>query len=76
VTSAVLAGLLLREPFQPFHFVLGDHTDIHVDRPSQVRHETGNRIAVVTGSVGREYIIDLDHVVMIEVSPPKPRRGN
>ena len=24
----------------------------------------------------REYIIDLDHVVMIEVSPPKPRRGN
>ena len=44
MTSGVLADLLLREPFQPFHIVLGDHTDIHVDRPSQARHETGNRM--------------------------------
>jgi hypothetical protein len=26
MTSVVLAGLLHREPFQAFHFVLGDNT--------------------------------------------------
>jgi hypothetical protein len=75
MTSAALAGLLLRQPFQPFSFILGDNTDIHVERASQVHHEPGNRIVVVTGYEGREFIIDLDRVAMIEVSPPKPRRG-
>jgi hypothetical protein len=74
MTSAALAGLLLRQPFQPFCFVLGDHTEIHVERPSQVRHEPGNRIVVVIGSEGREYVIDLDRVAMIAVDAPKPRR--
>jgi hypothetical protein len=75
MTSAVLAGLLLRQPFQPFRFVLGDHTEIHVDRPSQVRHEPGSRIVTVLGSDGGESIIDLDRVALIEVSPPGPKRG-
>jgi hypothetical protein len=82
MTSAALAGLLLRQPFQPFSFVLGDNTSVHVERASQVRHEPGNRIAVVTGSgphlqcgEGREFIIDLVRVAMIEVSPRKPTRG-
>ena len=32
MTSAVLAGLLSRRPFQAFRFVLGDNTEIHVRR--------------------------------------------
>ena len=30
MTSQVLAGLLLRQPFQPFRFVLGDNTEVSV----------------------------------------------
>jgi hypothetical protein len=39
MTSSALAGLLLRQPFRPFSFVLGDNTEICIDRASQVRHE-------------------------------------
>jgi hypothetical protein len=64
VTSQVLAGLLLR---QPFRFVLGGNTDVYVQRADQVKHKPGDRIVVVTGTAGRESIIDLDHVALIEV---------
>ena len=60
MTSAAIAGLLLRQPFQPFRFVLGDNTEIGVDRPSQVKHEAGNRIVTVAGSEGREWLIESD----------------
>ena len=73
MTSAVLAGLLLRQPFQPFRFVLGDNTEVRVERPSQVKHEPGNRIVTVMWAEGVEPIIDLDCVALIDVSPPKPR---
>jgi hypothetical protein len=72
MTSAVLAGLLHRQPFQPFTFVLGDQVEVYVDSPERVRHETGARIVVVTASDGGERIIDLDHVGLIEVSKPRP----
>jgi hypothetical protein len=62
MTSAALTGLLLRQPFQPFRFVLGDNTELCVERASQVRHEPGNRIVVVMGFEGREFLIDLDRV--------------
>jgi hypothetical protein len=75
MTSAALAGLPLRQPFQPFSFVLGNNTEIGVDQASQVRHEPGNRIVVVIGSEGREWIIDLDRVAMIAVSAPNAKRG-
>ena len=32
MTSAVLAGLLLRQPFQPFRFVFADNTEVCVRR--------------------------------------------
>lgn len=67
MTSAVLAGLLSRRPFQAFRFVLGDNTEIHVRRAEQVKHKPGDRIAVVTETYGGESIIDLDHVALIEV---------
>ena len=67
MTSAVLAGLLLRQPFQPFRFVLGDNIEVVVRRAEQVKHKPGDRIVVVTGTAGRESIIDLDHVALIEV---------
>jgi hypothetical protein len=73
MTSSALAGLLLRQPFQPFKFVLGDHTESPVERASEVKHEPGNRIVTVTDSERREYIIDLDRVALIEVSKPKPK---
>jgi hypothetical protein len=31
MNSSVLAGLLWREPFRPFSFVLGDNTEVHKD---------------------------------------------
>jgi hypothetical protein len=67
MTSAVLAGLLLRQPFSPFRFVLGDNIEVVVRRAEQVKHKPGDRIVVVTGTAGRESIIDLDHVALIEV---------
>ena len=60
MTSAVLAGLLLRQPFQSFRFVFADNTEVCVHKP-------GDRIAVVSYSSGGESIIDLDHVALIEV---------
>jgi hypothetical protein len=75
MTSAALAGLLLRQPFQPFCFVLGDNTEIHVERANQVKHEPGNRIVTVMWPEGGESIIDLDLAAMIEVKAPKPRRS-
>ena len=76
MTIAVLAGLLLRQPFQPFRFVLGDSDDgVYVDRPSQVTHKPGDRIVIVTGSDGGEWIIDLDRVAMIVVNAPKTGGG-
>jgi hypothetical protein len=73
MTSAALAGLLLRQPFQPFCFVLGDNTEVHVDRADQVKHEPGNRIVTVTWPGGGESIIDLERVALITVKPPKPK---
>ncbi len=70
MTSAVLAGLLLRQPFQPFRIVISDNTEVSVRRAAQVQHKPGDRIAVVTGSYGGESIIDLDHVALIEVEKP------
>ena len=70
MTSAVLAGLLLRQPFQPFRIVISDNTEVSVRRAAQVQHKPGDRIAVVTGSHGGESIIDLDHVALIEVEKP------
>ena len=67
MTSQALAGLLLRQPFQPFRFVLGDNTEVVVLRADQVKHKPGDRIVVVSYSSGGESIIDLDHVALIEV---------
>ena len=67
MTSQALAGLLLRQPFQPFRFVLGDNTEVVVRRADQVKHKPGDRIVVVSYSSGGESIIDLDHVALIEV---------
>ena len=67
MTSAVLAGLLLRQPFQPFRCVFADNTEVSVLRAEQVGHKAGDRIAVVVGRYGGESIIDLDHVALIEV---------
>ena len=67
MTSAVLAGLLLRQPFQPFRFVFADNTEVCVRRAEQVKHRPGDRIVVVSYSSGGESIIDLDHVALIEV---------
>ena len=67
MTSQALAGLLIRQPFRPFYFVLSDNTEIHVEKPDQVKHKPGDRIAVVIGSYGEESIIDLDLVALIEV---------
>ena len=74
MTSAVLASLLLRQPFQPFRFVFSDNTEVSVERPEQVRHKPGDRTVAVVYRDGAESIIDLDHVVLIEVS--KPRGGD
>ncbi len=49
MTSAVLAGLLLRQPFQPFRFVFSDNTEVS-GRAEQVRHKPGDRTAVVAGT--------------------------
>jgi hypothetical protein len=73
VTSAALAGLVLRQPFRIAMF--GDDDGVFVERPGQVKHEPGNRIVVVTRSDGGEAIIDLDRVAMIVVSPPKKGGG-
>jgi len=70
MTSAVLAGLLLRQPFQPFRFILGDNTEVCVRRAEQVKHKPGDRIVMVTGTYGGESIIDLDRVALIEVDKP------
>jgi ribonuclease BN (tRNA processing enzyme) len=67
MTSAVLAQLLLRQPFQWFRFYIDHVTEITVERPEQVRHEPGSRIAYITDSRGDETIIDLERVAMIEV---------
>jgi hypothetical protein len=71
MTSAALAGLLSRQPFRPFAFILGENNEVHVSRPEQVRHEPGNRIVIVAGGEGREYLIDLDRGAMIEVQPAR-----
>ena len=70
MTSQVLAGLLLRQPFQPFRFVFADNTEVYVDKPEQVKHKPGDRIVFVSYSSGSESIIDLDHVALIEVDEP------
>jgi intein/homing endonuclease len=68
MTSQALAGLLLRQPFQPFRFVFADNTEVSVRRADQVKHKPGDRIVVVSYySSGGESIIDLDHVALIEV---------
>jgi hypothetical protein len=71
MTSGVLARLLLRDPFQPFSFFITDHVQIQVERPDQVQHETGDRIAVVEQQDGSEVVIDLERVPMIEVKNKK-----
>ncbi len=73
MTSAALAGLLLRQPFQPFSMWVGDRHEIHVDRPEQVKHEPGDRVVTFLWPDGQEYLVDLDLVAMICVSRPKPR---
>jgi hypothetical protein len=75
MTSAALAGLLLRQPFQPFRFVLGDHIQIDVDRPEQVRHVTRDRVVMVAHKDGSESVIDLDRVALIEISAAKRGGG-
>ncbi len=67
MTSSVLAGLLLRQPFQPFVFVFADNTEISVERAEQVKHKPGDRIATVVYHEGGEAIIDLEHVALITV---------
>jgi hypothetical protein len=39
MTSAALSDLLLRQPFQPFTFMLGDHTEIRIERSEWVKHK-------------------------------------
>ena len=73
MTSAALAGLLLRQPFQPFAFVLGLHVEIRVSHPSEVTHKPGDRIVVVIDGNLRESIIDLDRVALITVERRKPK---
>jgi hypothetical protein len=75
MTSAALAGLLLRQPFQPFSMWVGDRHEITIERPEQVKHEPGDRIVTFLWPDGEEYIIDLERVALITVKPPKPRRG-
>lgn len=71
MTSQALAGLLLRQPFQPFRFVFADNTEVSVDKPDQVKHKPGDRIVIVVAERGgHESIIDLDHVALIEVDKP------
>lgn len=67
MTSQVLAGLLLRQPFRPFRFMFSDNIEVHFERPEEVKHEPGDRIATVAGSYGAESIIDLDLMALIEV---------
>jgi|GEM_PF-5974129 hypothetical protein len=67
MTSQVLAGLLLRQPFQPFMFIFADHTEVRVERPEQVQHDAVSRIVTVVDSYDRENIIDLDRVSLIMV---------
>jgi hypothetical protein len=71
MTSAAVAQLLLRHPFQPFYFVLGDNTEVHVDRAEKVRHKPGERIAYVTHPDGDESIIDLELVALVVVKGRK-----
>ena len=61
------APLDAQRPFRPCRLVLSDNTEIHVEKPDQVKHKPGDRIAVVIGSYGEESIIDLDLVALIEV---------
>ena len=71
MTSQVLAGLLLRQPFQPFRFMFADNIEVCVRKPEQVKHKPGDRIVVVIAERGgHESIIDLDHVALIEVDKP------
>jgi hypothetical protein len=71
MTSGVFARLLLRHPFQPLSFFITDHVHVQVERPEQVQHETGDRIAVVEQQDGSEYVIDLERVPMIEIKSKK-----
>ena len=64
---------MLRQPFQPFTFVVGLHTEIRVNQPLEVKHKPGDRIVTVIGGDLHETIIDLDRVAMIEVDRPKPK---
>jgi hypothetical protein len=74
MTSAALAGLLLRQPFQPFSFVLaGNDGEVRVNHPSEVHHQPGDRIVTVIDPDLREYIIDLDRVALITVERRKPK---
>ena len=73
MTSAALAGLLLRQPFQPFTFVLAHHIELRIERAEWVKHKPGDRIVTITWPEGSESIIDLDRVALITVSKPKPR---
>ena len=44
MTSQVLAGLLLRQPFQPFRFVFADNTEVSVRRgPGQAQARRPDR---------------------------------
>jgi hypothetical protein len=69
MTSQVLAGLLLRRPFQPFTFVFDDNTEVCVNHPGQVQHDTGSRVVTVIDGYGTENIIDLDRVALVTVEP-------
>ena len=74
MTSAALAGLLLRQPFQPLRFMTGLDDGVFVEQPSQVRHVPGDRTVIVSHRDGGEFIINLDRVALIEVSPPRGGR--
>ena len=73
MTSQALASLLISQPFRPFAIVLSDNTEITVEKPEQVKHETRSRTVTVVHSDLCESIIDLDLVALIDVKPPKPK---
>ncbi len=75
MTSAILTDLLRAKPFCPFRIVISHAIEFYVSDPAKVRHENGSRyVVVVDEEMGRELIIDLGQVVLIEVR--KPKRGS
>jgi hypothetical protein len=73
MTSAVLAGLLLRQPFQPFRIVISDNTEVEVVRWNVAEER---RLAVTYGGGGipAYWIVNLDDRQLEVYEGPTERR--